>query len=77
MTLIGFAHGTTGELHVDLAWGAINYNVVQTKKEYSKDVNESNVVVDCPYYTINFITLDGNISVNKDGKIFTVYMMYR
>ena len=68
------AQGATRELHVDLALDAINYNVVQTKKEYSKDVNESNVVVDCPYFTTNFIPLDGNISVQKDGKSFTVYM---
>ena len=68
------AQGATRELHVDLALDAINYNVVQTKKEYSKDVNESNVVVDCPYFTTNFIPLEGNISVQKDGKSFTVYM---
>ena len=68
------AQGAIRELHVDLALDAINYNVVQTKKEYSKDVNESNVVVDCPYFTTNFIPLDGNISVQKDGKSFTVYM---
>ena len=68
------AQGATRELHVDLALDAINYNVVQTKKEYSKDVNESNVVVDCPYFTTNFIPLDGNISVQKDGKSFSVYM---
>ena len=68
------AHGATRELHVDLALEAINYNKVETKKEYTKNTNQSNEVVDCPYFTTNFIPLDGNISVNKGGKTFTVYM---
>ena len=68
------ANGATRELHVDLALDAINYNVTETKKEYSKDINKSNVVVDCPYFTTNYIPLDGTITVNKDGKSFTVYM---
>lgn len=68
------AQGATRELHVDLALEAINYNVVETKKDYSKDLNESNQVVECPYFTTNFIPLDGKIAVNKNGKSFTVYM---
>ena len=68
------ANGNTRELHVDLALEAINYNAVETKKEYSKNVNESNAVVDCPYFTTNFIPLDGAVSISKSGKTFTVYM---
>ena len=67
-------NGNTRELHVDLALDAINYNKVETKKEYSKNINESNGIVDCPYFTTNFIPLDGEISVSKSGKTFTVYM---
>ena len=67
-------NGNTRELHVDLALEAINYNKVETKKEYSKNVNESNEVVDCSYFTTNFIPLDGEITVSKSGKTFTVYM---
>ena len=67
-------NGNTRELHVDLALEAINYNTVETKKEYSKNSNESNPVVDCPYFTTNFIPLDGAISVSKSGESFTVYM---
>ena len=66
--------GNLRELHVDLARDAINYNKVQTKKEYTKNVNESNGIVDCPYFTTNFIPLDGEISVSKSGESFTVYM---
>ena len=68
------AAGNTRELHVDLALEAINYNTVKTKKEYTTNVNESNGVVDCPYFTTNYIPLDGEISVSKTGSSFTVYM---
>jgi mannose-6-phosphate isomerase len=66
--------GNTRELHVDLALEAINYNKVQTKKDYTKNVNDSNGVVDCPYFTTNFIPLDGKITVSKSVTTFTVYM---
>ncbi|MFE3846736.1 type I phosphomannose isomerase catalytic subunit [Flavobacterium sp. LB3P45] len=66
--------GKTRELHVDLALEAINYNKIETKKEYTKNLNQSNEVVDCPYFTTNFIPLDGEISISKSGETFTVYM---
>ena len=68
------ANGNTRELHVDLALDAINYNTVETKKEYTTNVNVSNGIVNCRYFTTNFIPLDGAISVSKSGKTFTVYM---
>ncbi|MCV9931209.1 class I mannose-6-phosphate isomerase [Flavobacterium sp. LS1R47] len=68
------AQGNKRELHVDLALDAINYNKVDTYKEYKKKTNESNVVVDCPYFTTNFIPLDGQVEANKSGETFTVYM---
>ncbi|MEC5166122.1 mannose-6-phosphate isomerase [Flavobacterium sp. PL11] len=68
------ADGNKRELHVDLALEAINYNTVETKKEYLKTLNQSNSVVDCPYFTTNFIPLDREMAVDKSGKSFTVYM---
>lgn len=68
------AHGNSRELHVDLALEAINYNVVDAEKHYSKVINESNEMVTCPYFTTNFIPLEGNITVNKSKDTFTVYM---
>jgi mannose-6-phosphate isomerase len=68
------ANGNTRELHVDLALEAINYNKVETKKSYTTNSNRSNTVVDCPYFTTNFIPLDGTISVSKSVESFTVYM---
>lgn len=68
------AQGNKRELHVDLALDAINYNKVDTQKKYDSKVNTSNTVVDCPYFTTNFVPLDGKIDVSKSGETFTVYM---
>lgn len=66
--------GNTRELHVDLALEAINYNKTETQKTYTTIENTSNEVVNCNYFTTNFIPLDGVIPVNKNGNSFTVYM---
>ncbi|MBK0370772.1 type I phosphomannose isomerase catalytic subunit [Flavobacterium agrisoli] len=68
------ANGNTRELHVDLALDAINYKKVQTQKKYDIHVNQSNNMVDCPYFTTNFIPLDGAKKVQKNTDSFTVYM---
>lgn len=68
------AQGNTRELHVDLALDAINYNKVETQKKYETKVNTSNTVVDCPYFTTNFIPLENKVEVAKSGETFTVYM---
>lgn len=68
------AQGNTRELHIDLALDAINYNKVDTQKKYEKTENKSNLIVDCPYFTTNFIPLNGEVKVNKNGSTFTVYM---
>lgn len=66
--------GKARELHLDLAIDAMNYEVVDAQKTYSKQVNQSNVMVDCPYFTTNFLRLDGTLEINKTGETFTVYM---
>ncbi|NDP26727.1 MAG: mannose-6-phosphate isomerase [Flavobacterium sp.] len=68
------AEGNQRELHVDLALDAINYNKIDTYKKYKKELNQSNSMVDCPYFTTNLLPLDGAIEVNKSGNSFTVYM---
>jgi mannose-6-phosphate isomerase len=68
------ANGQTRELHVDLALEAINYKKVDSHKLYTKKSNSSNTIVDCPYFTTNFIPLDGEIETVKTGESFTVYM---
>ncbi len=68
------AAGNERELHVDLALDAINYKKIDTYKKYNKELNQSNSMVNCPYFTTNFLPLDGEIEVNKTGNSFTVYM---
>ncbi|MCR4030983.1 MULTISPECIES: type I phosphomannose isomerase catalytic subunit [Flavobacterium] len=68
------AQGNKRELHVDLALDAINYNRVETQKKYDSKVNTSNTVVDCPYFTTNFLPLEDKLEVAKNGETFTVYM---
>jgi len=68
------ANGNTRELHVDLALDAINYNIVDAKKKYTKVENEVNTMVDCPYFTTNFIPLDGEMKFEKNNESFLVYM---
>jgi mannose-6-phosphate isomerase len=68
------AQGNTRELHVDLALDAINYNKVNTFKEYTQEVNTSNTVVDCRYFTTNFIPLENKKEVANSGLSFIVYM---
>ena len=68
------ANGKKRELHVDLALDAINYNVVDAEKNYQKELNSSNEIINCQYFTTNFIPLDGNTKITKNGESFTVYM---
>jgi mannose-6-phosphate isomerase len=68
------ANGNTRELHIDLALEAMNYNVVDAQRTYSKEANVSNEVVNCQYFTTNVIPLDGNVTVTKNKQSFTVYM---
>ena len=68
------ADGNLRELHIDLALDAINYDKVETHKTYSKETNKSNEMVNCPYFTTNYLPLDGTIKVSKTSESFTVYM---
>ena len=68
------ANGNERELHTDLALDAINYNKVETQKQYTKNINQSNETVNCSFFTTNFIPINGKIKVKKTKKSFTVYM---
>lgn len=67
-------NGEERELHINDALDAINYNVTNTQKQYSKEVNISNPVVNCPYFTTNFLPLKGNAHIINNGNSFTVYI---
>jgi mannose-6-phosphate isomerase len=68
------ADGNARELHTELALDAINYDTVDAKKSYGMVPNSPNIAVDCPYFTTNFVPLDGSVNFIKDGKSFTVLM---
>ena len=68
------ANGNTRELHMDLALDALNYQKIEAQRFYTKTKNISNEVVNCQYFTTNFIPLDGKITVTKSSESFTVYM---
>jgi len=68
------ANGNTRELHIDLALEAINYDVVESQKEYAKVKNVSNEIVDCNYFTTNIIPLNGKTNISKNKQSFTVFM---
>ena len=68
------ADGNTRALHVDLALDAINYDKIDAKKSYQKHENTSNEMVDCNYFTTNYIPLSGTMKFEKDGRSFHVYM---
>ena len=66
--------GKERELHTDLALSAINYNKVESKKEYTTIENKSNEVVSCPFFTTNFIPLNGKMTFQKNENYFRVFM---
>jgi mannose-6-phosphate isomerase len=68
------ANGNGRQLHVEEALDAMNYNETDTQKHYTKEVNKSNTTVDCPYFTTNFLPLDGTATVSRSGESFTVYI---
>lgn len=68
------ANGNKRELHIDLALDAINYDVVNSKKTYSKIDNVSNEIVKCDYFTTHFIPLNGSYIVQRNKNSFYVYM---
>ncbi len=66
--------GNTRELHVDLALEALNYDKIEAQRFYDKNENVSNEVVHCPYFTTNFIPLNGIATFSKTADTFRVLM---
>jgi mannose-6-phosphate isomerase len=68
------AQGNRRELHNDLALEAINYNKVEAYRNYDETINTSNEAVNCPYFTTNFIPLDGELDFKENSNSFKVFM---
>ncbi|MCC9041424.1 class I mannose-6-phosphate isomerase [Myroides sp. M-43] len=68
------AQGNSRELHVDMALEAINYGDKKVELTYDKVVNIGNHVVECPFFSVNYIPLSGIYTVNKDIDRFYLYV---
>lgn len=68
--------GNLRELHTSLAVDAIDYEMKDDfKVDYSKNRDEVNEMVDCPYFKTNFMALDKTMKqdfTHRDS--FTIYM---
>jgi len=68
--------GNTRELHTELALDALNYKGVEGfKKEFTKKENQSNSIVECPYFNTNFLPIDGEFEMDLSQRdSFTILM---
>lgn len=68
-------NGNERELHNDLALDAIDFNMPNNFRiNYSKDKNQSNSMVSCPYFTTNFLSLDKNLEYTNTKDSFIIFM---
>ena len=68
------SNGKSRELHLDLSLDAMNYETFETQKEYKKEFNKSNEIVNHVYFTTNFLPINGTIEKKQKQGSFTVYM---
>lgn len=66
--------GNARDLHVDLALEAINYETKNPKIAYTKAANQANELIDCPFFTTNYIPLSSTYQVEKTSECFLVYI---
>jgi mannose-6-phosphate isomerase len=68
--------GTFRDLHIEEAIDAIDYSAQDSyKKIYSKEQNISSEIISCPYFTTNFLPINGEIFINHNEKdSFVIYM---
>ncbi|MVX36539.1 type I phosphomannose isomerase catalytic subunit [Myroides sp. LoEW2-1] len=68
------AEGNSRELHVDLAKDAINYEPKQVEFVYEKKENVANSIVECPYFSVNYIPLKEVYHLKKAIDRFHFYV---
>lgn len=69
------ANGNSRELHVDLALDAIDYGEKEVELHYTQEKNNINKIVDCPFFCVNFIPLEGKFTKVKDSQRFYIYVV--
>jgi Phosphomannose isomerase len=69
-------NGNPRELHTDLAVDAIDYNVYPSyKTDYKAQTNQSNNLVDCPYFTTNLIKLEAGKGLETDYSLLDSFII--
>jgi len=67
--------GNERDLHNDLAIDAFDFKMENNfRVDYSKDENQSNQMVSCPYFTTNFIELTESIKKENIYDSFIIYL---
>ena len=67
--------GNERELHNDLAIDAIGFEMEDDfRVEYSKEKNHSNKMVQCPYFTTNYLRIDTTVEKKNTHDSFIIYM---
>lgn len=67
--------GNARELHNDLAIDAIDFDMPDNfRVKYSKDENQSNKMVNCPYFNTNYLRVTKPLSKVNNKDSFFIYM---
>lgn len=66
--------GNSRELHISQALEAINYSPKNVELHYEKELNKGNLVVDCPFFTVNYVPLSGVYIPSKKHDTFYLYV---
>lgn len=69
------ANGNERDLHNDLAIDAIDFEMDNNfKVEYNRLENQSNLMVDCPYFKTSLLPVSGVVDITNDKDSFYIYM---
>lgn len=68
------SEGNSRELHISQALEAISYLPKKVALHYEKEVNKENLVVDCPFFTVNYVPLSGVYLPTKKENTFYLYV---
>ena len=67
--------GNSRELHTELAMDAIDFNMEKKfKATYSKIENETNPIINCPYFTTSYLAVTKTISKANNIYSFLIYI---
>lgn len=69
------SNGNERELHNDLAIDAIDFDMPDNfRVEYDTQENNSNEMVNCPYFTTNYLKVDSKLEKKNTHESFIIYM---